>query len=277
MTVTGRGTFPEHAAIREILDAGRVPHDGVLLVHSAFKELSRAGFDAGRFIEALLVRLEKGTLLMPAMTWRTINPERPYWDEMNTASHVGILAEVFRTRYAVARSIHPTHSVSGYGRGLEALFAGHHIDDTPCSANSPWGRLADAGAHILMLGVGMEHCTALHHPEEIVAPDLYLSPPGEAGSYHCTRRDGTALTVLMRRHLKLSRDFPQYDHRLGRRDLICTGQIYGVEWRLMRARDLIEDAFANLRARGTAHIAGVADVSDIRTAGLRSSRSGPLT
>ena len=35
----------------------------------------------------------------------------PNWDELGTPSHTGALSEVFRTRYAEARSIHPTHSV----------------------------------------------------------------------------------------------------------------------------------------------------------------------
>jgi hypothetical protein len=40
----------------------------------------------------------------------------------------GLLSEIFRTRYAIARSIYPTHSR-------------HRFDVTPVSANSPYGLL----------------------------------------------------------------------------------------------------------------------------------------
>ena len=66
-------------------------------------------------IEALLGHLSGGTLVMPTMTWRTVTPDRPVWDELATPSHTGVLTEVFRTRYATARSIHPTHSVAACG------------------------------------------------------------------------------------------------------------------------------------------------------------------
>jgi len=245
-------TFPETEAVKSILDAGRVPGDAVLVVHSAFRGLSRAGFDADRFIEALLARLPQGTLLMPAMTWRSVNLEQPVWDELKTAGHVGALAEVFRTRHSEARSIHPSHSVAGHGANLAALLKDHHVGGTPCPAHSPWGRLADADAFILLLGTGLESCTMLHHPEETLAPALYLKPVDDNVVYRCIRRDGTQVDMRMRRHLKLNRDFPQYDRRMG--DRIIRGALAGTEWRLVRARPLMENAFTNLRAKADAHI-----------------------
>jgi len=67
----------EAEAVAHMLDAGRVPCDGVLVIHSSFKGLSRAGYEADAFIEALLARLPQGTLLMPAMSWRIATPDRP--------------------------------------------------------------------------------------------------------------------------------------------------------------------------------------------------------
>jgi aminoglycoside 3-N-acetyltransferase len=252
---TATMTSREAEAVASMLDAGAVPDDGVLVLHSAFGGLSRAGYRAEAFIDALLERMRHGTVLMPAMSWRTVTPDQPAWDERTTASHVGVVTELFRTRYAEARSIHPTHSVCGLGPAAEGLLAGHHLGDTPCPAASPWGRLAAQDAFILMLGVGFETCTALHHPEEIVAPQLYLKPPGEAVTYRCTSRDGTAFAVRMRHHLRLDRDFPQYDRRLGKDGRLVTGQLPGTQWRLVGARALMDDAFANLEARPDAHIA----------------------
>ena len=71
----------EYDALIPILERARVPHDGVLVVHSAIATLSRQGFRAEAMIEALLDHISAGTLVMPTMTWRTVTPERRYWDE----------------------------------------------------------------------------------------------------------------------------------------------------------------------------------------------------
>jgi len=257
ITAADRAIGTERAAVSHILDAAQVPRDGVVVVHSAFSGLSRDGFRAEAFIDALVERLRHGTLLMPAMTWRNVTPAAPDWDERQTRSHVGILTEIFRTRYAETRSIHPTHSVSALGPAARELVADHQRDDTPCSPRSPWGRLAACNAYILLLGIGFETCTALHHAEEMVAPALYLKPPAEAVSYRCVARDGAVFSVRMRHHLRLNRDFPQYDGRLERQGKLATGTLGATRWRLVSARTLIDDSLANLRARPDAHIAAI--------------------
>ena len=75
---------------------------------------------------------------------------------MSTPSHTGVLTEIFRTRYATARSIHPTDSVAACGADAQRLVARHHLDDTPVSANSPYGLMRDDPAYVLLLGVGLE-------------------------------------------------------------------------------------------------------------------------
>src|SRR5262249_29041952 len=111
-----------------ILGRFGVARDGVLIVHSAIASLSRQGLQAEALIEVLLDYMTPGTVFMPTMTWRTVTPAQPTWDEMQTSSHTGVLSEVFRTRYAVARSIHPTHSVAGYGPAAKALLSRHQFD-----------------------------------------------------------------------------------------------------------------------------------------------------
>ena len=180
----------ESDALVPILEGAQVPHDGVLVVHSAIAALSRQGFRAEAMIEVLLDYLGAGTLVMPTMTWRTVTPASPYWDELVTPSHTGVLTEVFRASYATHRSIHPTHSVAARGTLASQLVARHHLDDTPVSANSPYGLMDGYSAYVLMLGVGLETCTAIHLPEETVAPDLYLRPREQAELYQCRDRLG---------------------------------------------------------------------------------------
>ena len=237
----------EATAVNEMFCRARIPPGGVVIVHSAFRSLGRRGHRAEAFVEALLERLGHGTLLMPTMTWRTVTPEAPVFDELETPSHTGVLTEVFRTQFAAARSLHPTHSVAGVGPAVGSLLAGHDLDHTPCSPNSPFGKLADHGAHVLLLGIGLECCTLIHHAEETIAPEIYLRPPGETETYACRDRRGTTRAVRLRRHRRLPRNFPRYEKPLEARDRLVTGEVAGTSWRAFKARDLQDQVLESLR------------------------------
>lgn len=251
----------EAAAIAGLMDQARVPRDGVLFFHSAFRGLSARGFRAEAFIEGLLDYMHPGTLVMPAMSWRSFRPElmkqspKPHFDELATPSHVGVIPEIFRVRYATRRSLHPTHSVSAIGKLTDHLLSGHHLDDTPCSPNSPYGRARDRDAHIVMLGVGLERCTAIHLAEEAVAPDVYLEPPARAETIDCIDRHGGKHTVRLRRHLNLSRNFPRFTGPLAARGKLRRGDLAGTPWLAMTQRDLLDDVFAALERDPRAIIA----------------------
>jgi aminoglycoside 3-N-acetyltransferase len=242
----------ESGALLPILEDFGVPRDGVLVVHSAIARLSRNGFRAEAIIEALLDHLVDGNLFMPTMTWRTVTAEQPVWDEISTASHTGVLTEVFRTRYASARSIHPTHSVAGRGPAAKTLLARHHIDDTPVSGNSPYGLMRDYQTFILLLGVGLECCTAIHLAEETIAPELYLRPKEQTELYECRDRTGTARQVLTRRHWRLDRNFPRFAPSLAQQGLLKSGEIAGCRYAILTMRDLLREVFAALIGDKTA-------------------------
>ncbi len=229
----------EHVAFTPILHENGVSTDSILIVHSAVARLSRKGYRAEAIIEALLDYLQTGTLIMPTMTWRTVTVDHPVWDELATASVTGILSEIFRTRYASARSIHPTHSAAGHGRQAASLLSRHHLDETPVSPNSPYGLMRDSDAHVLMIGVGLETCTAIHLPEETFAPDVYLRPTVE--TYNCTDRHGVMHTVRTRRHWRLDRDFPQFAPPLAAKGHLRAGEIDGCPYMIVSLRHLLDE------------------------------------
>jgi aminoglycoside 3-N-acetyltransferase len=240
------GTSKEAAAFRPILESFGVPRDGVLVVHSAMASLSRQGFRAEGIIEALLEHGSAGTVIMPTMTWRTVTPDQPIWDEIATPSHTGLLSEIFRTRYAVARSIHPTHSVAAWGAAAKMLLSRHHIDNTPVSGNSPYGLMRDYSSYILMIGVGLESCTAIHLAEETIAVDNYVRPAETAELYHCRDRHGTVHQVWTRRHWSLDRDFPQFGPRLAAKGLLRAGDVLGCPYVIVAMKDLLREVFTAL-------------------------------
>jgi aminoglycoside 3-N-acetyltransferase len=229
-----------------ILRAFGVPRDGVLIVHSAIAQLSRLGVRGEEIIETLLNYMADGNVFMPTMTWRTVTPAQPTWDEMKTPSHTGVLSEIFRTHYSTARSIHPTHSVAGRGPDAEVLLSRHHLDIKPVSANSPYGLLRDYDTYILLIGVGLESCTAIHLPEETVNPDLYLMPPESIEIYGCRDRHGRVHEVRTLRHRRLERDFPRFGPPLEARKLLRRGAFNSCPYMLVSMRHLLREVFAAL-------------------------------
>jgi aminoglycoside 3-N-acetyltransferase len=236
----------ERDALIPILQRCAVQRDGVLIVHSAIGALSRRGYRAEAMIESLLGYLKGGTLIMPTMTWRTVTPKNPVWDEIATASHTGVMTEIFRTQFATARSIHPTHSAAGYGEAAKLLVSRHHVDDTPVSSNSPYGLMRDYDTYIMMIGVGLEACTAIHLPEETIAADVYLRPPETAETYRCKDRNGIEHLVRTRRHRRLDRDFPQFGPPLAAKGQLYTGQIDDCPYTVVSLRYLLREITAAL-------------------------------
>ena len=242
--------------VESTLRAGDVSRNSTVMDHSAFSGFSREGLRAESFIEALQSYLSKGTLLMPAMSWRNVQPANPLWDEMLTQSQVGVLAEVFRTRYATRRSIHPTHSASGCGAAIDDILGEHEYDSTPCSRQSPYGKLAQYDASILLVGVGLECCTACHCAEEAVAIDVYLRPPNQMEEYLCRDRFGKCRTMRLRRHKPVQRDFPKFEPALEQSGGLVRGKVGAAAWMLVRASaleavmrsSLLDNRFATLLA-----------------------------
>ncbi len=228
----------EAEVIQAILGSSPVARDSLLIVHSAFRGLSQAGLRAESFCEALVDAMADGTILMPTMTWRTVTPANPVFDELKTASHTGVLSEVFRTRFATHRSLHPTHSAAGRGPLSKLLLSTHHLGTTPCAGNSPYGLIREYDTHILMLGVGLECCTAIHHVEEMMAPDVYVRPIEDAEEYDLLDRHGVTHRVQTRRHVRRLRDFPKFEPMLNVHGMLAEGRVHGTRWILFSAREL---------------------------------------
>src|SRR5262249_34420100 len=169
--------------------------------------LSRRGLRAEAIIEALIDYMRDGNLFMPTMTWRTVTPEQPHWDELETPSHTGVLTEIFRTRYASGRSIHPTHSVAGLGPAAPLLLSPHRSDKSRVSANRPCGERRKYEAYVWMVGGALDTAAPPPRPGERVSVALSVGPAEPPRLYRCRDRHGTVHQVWARRHWQLDRDF----------------------------------------------------------------------
>ncbi|QQE12239.1 AAC(3) family N-acetyltransferase [Planctomycetota bacterium] len=147
--------------------------EDVVLVHSSFKSLGleKGDGEPRDVIEALkLVLGEDGTLLLPSLSYEYCHEGQRKFDLTTMKSCVGVIPETFRKMEGVVRSMHPTHSVSGWGKMARALLGEHHLDDTPCGGKSPFAKVRDVGGKVLMLGCGLEPNTSMHGVEELVKP-----------------------------------------------------------------------------------------------------------
>lgn len=159
--------------IEEELRELGVKEGDVLLVHASMKSLGYSDLKAEAVIKSIEAVLgEKGTLLMPALSYKTVDGyKNDTFSMKDTPSDVGMLSECFRKMNGVIRSLHPTHSVCARGRFAKELLENHHLDHTPCGPNSPFRLINEMGGHILFLGCGLEYNTSMHGVEELVEPD----------------------------------------------------------------------------------------------------------
>lgn len=182
---------------QDLLRAG-LRRSGVVLVHSSLSTLGQVPGGPETVIRGLLEALgTEGTLLFPALSYETVNPEHPVFDIAFSPSNIGAIPEHFRKRPGTIRSICPTHSVSGVGPLAADLLGGHHRDDTPCGPHSPYRKLPDVDGQILFLGCGMRPNTSMHAVEEVTRPPYLF---GEMATYEVIDPDGNPSTQPCRRH-----------------------------------------------------------------------------
>lgn len=152
-----------------------------LMVHTSLSSLGFVCGGAQIVIEALLESVtDKGTLLMPAQSWKNLDPEagvhweepREWWqtirenwpayDENITPTNtMGKVAEMFRTWPGTKRSCHPARSFAAKGSNAEYFIKNHDLSDI-FGEDSPVGKLYRLNGKVLLIGVGYEKNTSLH-------------------------------------------------------------------------------------------------------------------
>jgi aminoglycoside 3-N-acetyltransferase len=106
------------------------------------------------------------------------NGSVPVYDPAATPSRVGAISDYFWRQPGVRRSIHPTHSIAAIGPLAEELCADHELCDTPCGRGTPYEKLLQHDASVLMFGATMNTYT-LYHTAEAAAKVPYLYEPNQ--------------------------------------------------------------------------------------------------
>ena len=155
---------------------------GTVLVHSS---LSAVGWMPGGVpaaVDALMAAVgEEGTLAVPTHSTQLSDPAHwenppvpdewveairetapPFRPELTPSRGMGAVPECLRDYPGAVRSRHPTTSFAAWGADAERVVADHAYD-SPLGEESPLGRLYEADALVLRLGV--EANTSLHLAE----------------------------------------------------------------------------------------------------------------
>jgi len=93
---------------------------------------------------------------------------------INMPTTTGLPNEIFRRHKGVDRSIHPTHSVSVYGRNSKEIVSSHHLDPYVYSHKSPFHYVFDSekGKEVI---IGLNHMSvAQHFIEDQTDPDGFI-------------------------------------------------------------------------------------------------------
>jgi aminoglycoside 3-N-acetyltransferase len=229
--------------------AGDLGHLGVragdaIMVHSSFKSLGPVLGGIETVVQGLLRAVgPSGTLLMPALTYRLRPPE--IFDPGATPVIVGAIPEYFRTRPGTRRSIHPTHSVCAVGREAHDYLDDHGLDTTPCGSHSPFQKITQRGAKIVMLGCGLKPNTTMHALEELAGVPYVFGK-----TFVFTMADGPG-GVCHKQYM--THGFEGYRQRYDRvdqledRSFLRRGRVLEAETCLLEARGLREAVLRKMR------------------------------
>lgn len=233
------------AMITSVLRQEGINTGDVLMVHSSFRAIGYVEHGADTLITALLKVIgEEGTLMMPAFPAIGYNYDylksKPVFDIKHTASRMGIVTETFRKKKGIRRSLHPTDSVSAYGRQAEYLVKDHFGQLTPYNENSPFYRLCALKGKILMIGVKLDSLTNLHTLEDAI-PD-FKYPVYHETVFEARLIDASGKEVSM----KTKAHNPVYSRKRRCNDLILPFEQAGFlkPFRLGQADCMLIDAYA---------------------------------
>jgi aminoglycoside 3-N-acetyltransferase len=233
-------TVTEHDIAQGLRRLG-LESGAIALVHSSLSSFGHVQGGAETVIDALLETVGPGgTVLVPTLTGsETLSAENPpLFDPATTPCWTGRIPERFRQRPQAVRSLHPTHSVAAIGDQAQALTEGHEYSITPCGPDSPYGRLAQAGGVILLLGVTHSCNTALHYVEESVGVSYHMQT-GLAAAQIVRGGQTHTIHVMLHRY-GAPRNFERLEPALRERGIQRDGQIGQAQVRVIDARQMVE-------------------------------------
>lgn len=185
--------------LRDEFAALGIKKGDTLLMHASFRALGPVEGGMDGFFRALKDVLgERGTLILPTLSYAAVTRENPVFDVKNTPSCVGAMPEYFRQLPGVCRSLSPTHSCAAWGYLAREITEGQLKDDTPLGEHSPFRRLAKTGGKTLFLGCSIRPHTMMHGAEEAAGAPYVLQK--EKSPFTVIDEAGRRHEIFVHRH-----------------------------------------------------------------------------
>lgn len=232
----------------QLREMGILPTDTVL-IHTSYRAVGDVEGGPDALLDAFCEYLEGGLFLVPTHTWGVVRPDDPIYDVRETVPNIGLIPRIAAKREDGFRSLHPTHSIWGFGADARAFLAGEEYAGTPAPIGGAWCRLGDRGAKILLIGVGLNRNTYIHAVDELAGLDDRLHE--QVYDVTVIDHEGNRTTHPYRRHGKTGSEFfGKFEEMLTAGGAIGQGRLGDAEVKLVDAR-LCRDILLRFYARTT--------------------------
>ena len=228
-----------------------------VMVHTSLGKIGYVCGGAQAVIEALIeVVGEDGTVMMPAQSWKNLDPEtgvhwdadeadwdriRENWPAYNKAitptNTMGAVAEMFRSWPGALRSDHPARSVAAWGKNAEYLTKNHDISDI-FGDTSPIGKLYALDGKVLLIGVDYDKNTSLH------LADVRAEYPGKHTclEHSAVMENGKRVWKAYETLFVDGKDFADIGAAFEAAHIVNTANIGAAKLKIMKQRELVDFA-----------------------------------
>lgn len=148
--------------LAEQITASGIERDDNVILHSSLRSVGRTEDGPSTVVNAILAAIgPRGNLMAPTFTYSLPAWKGEPFNIKNSRARTGAIPDYIRQRPDAVRSFHPTHSVAVIGPDMLEITNGH-MRATPLGKKSPFGKMLDRGAKILMLGTHQDTDSSLH-------------------------------------------------------------------------------------------------------------------
>jgi len=191
--------YTAHELVDELVRMGMKP-GSVVIVHCAMNNFYNYRGTVDELIDELLRALgPEGTLCMPAFPYDKYDTDRVF-DVRTEKTAAGLLAETFRKRPGVKRSLNQLHSVCAFGPKADCIVGEHHLSRTCFDRHSPFYKIYELGGQSISLGLPdyfLGTCAhiseCLLHDELAYFRDKFTTPV----TFHYIGQDGKSFNHTM--------------------------------------------------------------------------------
>ena len=176
--------------IKNALSESGIQQGDMVVFHSSLKSFGTVDGGADAVIDAFLESVgDTGTVIAPTLSQKNFADAYKTW-HIDKPSDVGLITEVFRKRDGALRSNQATHSVAAIGKKAKYLTETHGqsgqrygaFGSTPFSEDSPWQKMFDENAKVVLIGVDFNKLTFRHLFEYTLVSEV-LEKAKERGEY----------------------------------------------------------------------------------------------